>query len=113
MHYPPPPSPNHFGFGNRLEQARIRRNTTEARGNEHLGEEAGGGEAIALSPGLVADTALASLNLHSGIMMLEEGIMRASKRHPASAESAAAAAAKAGKARDYFCFLFRCLTGLQ
>lgn len=41
---------------------------------------AGGGDgsvdAIVLSPDLVADTALASLNIHSGIVLLEDGIMR-------------------------------------
>lgn len=40
----------------------------------------GGGDgsvdAIVLSPDLVADTALASLNIHSGIVLLEDGIMR-------------------------------------
>eukprot|EP00903_Cladosiphon_okamuranus_P011333 g10683.t1 len=51
---------------------------------------AGGGDAILLPPELVANTALSSLNIHSGIMMLEDSIMRTGK------ESAAAAASQPG-----------------
>lgn len=51
---------------------------------------AGGGDAILLPPELVANTALSSLNVHSGIMLLEDSIMRTGN------ERAAAAAAVAG-----------------
>lgn len=51
---------------------------------------AGGGDAISLPPELVANTALSSLNVHSGIMLLEDSIMRAGKERAATAAAAAA-----------------------
>lgn len=41
------------------------------------------GDAIQLSPDLVASTALASFNIHSGILLLEEAIMRNDSNHAA------------------------------
>lgn len=96
-----------FGSGtNRREQTHMRGSTAGVRGKEDLVVGSERGKAIALSPGLVADTAIASLNIHSGIIMLEEGIMRSSEGRDPSAAAAAtvAAATKAGKARDYPCF---------
>lgn len=58
---------------------------------------AGGGDAISLSPDLVANTALSSLNVHSGILLLEDSIMRIGKERAAAdaiaATSGVAAAA--------------------
>ena len=34
------------------------------------------GDTISISPDLVANTALSSLNIHSGILLLEDAIMR-------------------------------------
>lgn len=44
----------------------------------------GGGDAISLSPDLVANTALSSLNVHSGILLLEDSIMRTGKERAAA-----------------------------
>ena len=54
-----------------------------------------------LPPELVANTALSSLNIHSGIMLLEDSIMRTGKERAAAATATAeasggAAAATAG-----------------
>lgn len=49
-----------------------------------------GGDAISLSPDLVANTALSSLNVHSGILLLEESIMRIGKERAAAAADAVA-----------------------
>lgn len=54
-----------------------------------------GGDAISLPPDVVADTALASLNIHSGILLLEESITRSSNNLRAHAAAAATAAAPA------------------
>lgn len=54
--------------------------------------EGKGGDSIVLSPGLVADTAVASLNLHSGILLLEDGIARSCKSPEAPSAAAASAA---------------------
>lgn len=59
---------------------------------------AGAGDAILLPPELVANTALSSLNVHSGIMLLEESIMRTGRERVATAAAAAAAEAGGGAA---------------
>lgn len=53
-----------------------------------------GGDTISFPPALVANTALSSLNIHSGILLLEDAIMRTGKDN-ASSESAAAATSDA------------------
>lgn len=55
-----------------------------------------GGDAISLSPDLVANTALSSLNVHSGIMLLEESIMRIGKERAAAAATDAVATTSGG-----------------
>lgn len=54
----------------------------------------GATDAIELSPGLVADTALASLNIHSGILLLEDRIIR-STRGRAACDAASAPTVRA------------------
>lgn len=65
---------------------------------------AGGGDAISLPPDLVANTALSSLNIHSGIMLLEDSIMRTGLGRAVAAAAAAtttggAATSSGGKRR--------------
>lgn len=63
-----------------------------------VGEGEGAVDAIVLSPDLVADTALSSLNIHSGIMLLEDGIMH--KLRASTAVSTAAKEASGGRRRS-------------
>lgn len=61
-----------------------------------------GSDKIVLPPALVANTALASLNVHSGILLLEEGIMAKSTDYSASFAAAitgAGGVATAGERR--------------
>ncbi|CAN0358014.1 unnamed protein product, partial [Ectocarpus sp. 8 AP-2014] len=57
-----------------------------------------GGDAISLSPDLVANTALSSLNVHSGILLLEESIMRIGKERAVVAAATDAVATTSGGA---------------
>eukprot|EP00752_Nemacystus_decipiens_P003549 g3275.t1 len=59
-----------------------------ARTSADAALSAGGGDAIVLPPELVANTALSSLNIHSGIMLLEDSIMRTGKERAATATEA-------------------------
>lgn len=59
---------------------------------------AGGEDAISLPPDLVANTALSSLNVHSGILLLEDSIMRTGKER-AAADAIAAASGGGGMRR--------------
>lgn len=47
-----------------------------------------GGDTISFSPDLVANTALSSLNIHSGILLLEDAIMRTGMDRAASSAAA-------------------------
>lgn len=47
-----------------------------------------GGDTISFSPDLVANTALSSLNIHSGILLLEDAIMRTGMNRAASSAAA-------------------------
>lgn len=52
--------------------------------DEVMARGGGGQDGISLSPDLVANTALSSLNVHSGILLLEDSIMRTGKERAAA-----------------------------
>lgn len=54
-----------------------------------------GGDAISLSPDLIASTALSSLNIHSGILLLEDSIMRTGRGRAAAADTSEGASGAA------------------
>lgn len=55
-----------------------------------------GEDAISLSPDLVASTALSSLNIHSGILLLEASIMRTARERAAATDTSKTTSGAAG-----------------